>query len=78
MKSGEVFDASHRGYTQTDTFIFRGCRNKKSFMSPSTKEGVEELKHEFVAKLIESGFEVTGENGPHGFEYDVMCRGFGE
>lgn len=77
METGQVFPATHRGYTQTDTFMFRGCRNKKAFMSPSTKEGMEELKHVFVAKLVESGFEVTGENGPHGFEYDVMCRGFG-
>jgi hypothetical protein len=72
-----------RPYTQTHTFVFRGCSNAEAIYSPTSGEkAVRHLEQMFVGKLIEAGFRVTGEsvsqaNGGVKFKYDVLCRPFG-
>ena len=67
---------NHGAYTQTHTFMFRGCRNTDALLSPQTVKATEHLVNTFTSKLVEAGFTVTYENktGKH----DVMCRPFGK
>jgi hypothetical protein len=75
---GRIFPPDHKPYTQTHFFSFDYCGDTAKIVHPSGRpDGKSILIHEFVAHIIEAGFEVTGENAEPSFQYDVACGDFG-
>jgi|GEM_PF-4271633 hypothetical protein len=75
--SGRIFPPNHRDYSRTHLFVFKGCRDTAKIIHPNTPDKKLDLIHEFVAHVIEAGFEVMGENAEPSFHYDVVCGDFG-
>jgi len=66
---------THLAFTQSHTFMFRGCRNMQALLTPTTPESTVELVNHFIGKLVESGLTVTFD--PKTGQHDVTCRPFG-